>query len=152
VDGTPTPAPVEAAVVAPGSRGCPAPEPESHWRTVTVQPPLCRGRYEGTETFLGRRGPPKHLAAIAASTATEPPDVCGADTLGPHQHVEMKSAHATRRRLRRTKEHHQQVETFPLIGQVCLLTTGGLIRVILPPRPLLISELVLVCLQVSVQM
>ena len=36
---------------------CPSPEPETHWRTAPVQPPLCLGRYEGTERFLGRRDP-----------------------------------------------------------------------------------------------
>ena len=94
-----------------------------------MQPPLCRGRYEGTETCLGRRGQLKHLSAIAASTATEPQYVFGADALCPHQHRAMKSAHGTRRRLRRPKDRHQKVEKFPLIGQVCLLTTGGLISV-----------------------
>jgi hypothetical protein len=78
--------------------------------------------------FRGRRGPPKHLSAIAAATATEPQYVCGADTLGPHQHLEMKFAHGTTRRLRRTKDHHPKVDKLPRIGPVCLLTTGGLIR------------------------
>src|SRR6266540_4568001 len=30
-------------------------EPGSHWTTRRVEPTLCRGRYEGTETFRGRR-------------------------------------------------------------------------------------------------
>src|SRR5262249_48420543 len=34
---------------------CPSPEPGSNWRTVPVQPCLCRGRYEVTALFLGRR-------------------------------------------------------------------------------------------------
>jgi len=34
---------------------CASPEPEAHWRTVTVSPVVCRGRYEGTARFLGRR-------------------------------------------------------------------------------------------------
>lgn len=28
---------------------CPSPEPGSHWPTMPVPPPFCRGRYEGTE-------------------------------------------------------------------------------------------------------
>jgi hypothetical protein len=38
---------------------CPSPEPETHWRTAPVQPPLCIGRYEGTDRFLGRRDHPE---------------------------------------------------------------------------------------------
>src|SRR5215471_2209894 len=38
---------------------CPSPEPETNWRTAPVQPPLCIGRYEGTDRFLGRRAPPE---------------------------------------------------------------------------------------------
>jgi hypothetical protein len=34
--------------------GCSSPAPATNWRTDTVQPPACRGRYEGTERFLGR--------------------------------------------------------------------------------------------------
>src|SRR5882724_6566151 len=109
-----------------------SPEPGTNWRSVAVQPPLCIGRYEGTETVRGRRGHPKYLSAIAASTATEPPYVFGPDTLCPHQHLEIKSAPGTRRRRRRTKDHHQKVEKFSLMGQVCLLTTGGLISVRVP--------------------
>ncbi len=32
-----------------------SPEPEANWRTVTVDPVVCLGRYEGTERLLGRR-------------------------------------------------------------------------------------------------
>src|SRR4029453_1309097 len=35
--------------------GCSAPAPGSHSTTRRVEPALCRGRYEGTEKFLGRR-------------------------------------------------------------------------------------------------
>jgi hypothetical protein len=34
---------------------CSSPKPDAHWRTVTVDPVVCIGRYEGTDTFLGRR-------------------------------------------------------------------------------------------------
>ena len=40
---------------------CPSPEPETNWRTAPVQPPLCIGRYEGTERFLDRRAPQSGL-------------------------------------------------------------------------------------------
>jgi hypothetical protein len=35
---------------------CPSPDPGTPWRTAPVQPPLCRGRDEGTDRFRGRRG------------------------------------------------------------------------------------------------
>src|SRR2546425_7988303 len=103
-----------------------SPDPGTHGRTVTtVQPPLCRGRYEGPDPFLGRRGSPPGPAAIAASMAPAPPYVCGAGTRRLHLRVDMKSAHASECRHRQ----HKKVEKIPLTGVVCLLTTGGLIRV-----------------------
>src|SRR5207245_5737764 len=86
---------------------------------------LCRGRYEGPDPFLGRRGSPPGPAAIAASMAPAPPYVCGAGTRRLHLRVDMKSAHASECRHRQ----HKKVEKIPLTGVVCLLTTGGLIRV-----------------------
>jgi hypothetical protein len=41
--------------------GCSSPEPETNWRTDTVQPPSCIGRYEGTDRFLGRSEPLRSL-------------------------------------------------------------------------------------------
>jgi hypothetical protein len=35
--------------------GCPSPEPGAHGPTLRVAPALCLGRYEGTDTVLGRR-------------------------------------------------------------------------------------------------
>jgi hypothetical protein len=61
---------------------CPAPEPVPHWRTRPVQPLFCRGRYEGTAQFLGRRGLRCGFSAITMPMVTEPPYVCGADTFG----------------------------------------------------------------------
>ena len=55
VIGQPLPAPVYGRESCLVDVGCPSPAPETHWRTAPVQPPLCRGRYEGTATFLGRR-------------------------------------------------------------------------------------------------
>jgi hypothetical protein len=75
--------------------------------------------------FLGRRGYPHGPAALAASMATEPQYVCGAGTRRLHLRVEMKSAHASECRHRQ----HKKVEKIPLTGVVCLVTTGGLIRV-----------------------
>jgi hypothetical protein len=113
-------------MVEQDGRGGPAPDPGPHWRPVTtVQPPLCIGRDEGTETFLGRRGYPHGPAAIAASMATEPQYVCGAGTRRLHLRVEMKSAHMSECGHRQ----HKKVEKIPLTGVVRLLTTGGLIRV-----------------------
>jgi hypothetical protein len=125
LDWTPAPTPTAATLVARAGRGCPAPEPGTHGRTVAVQPPLCRGRYEGTDTFLGRRRPPPRLAALATSRATEPQYVCGAGTSRLHLYGEMKSAHSPGRRHRQ----HKKVDKIPLPGIFCLLTTGGLIRV-----------------------
>ena len=34
---------------------CSSPEPDPHWNTLHVYPVVCRGRYEGTARFLGRR-------------------------------------------------------------------------------------------------
>src|SRR2546426_12647166 len=57
--------------------------------------------------------------------APAPPYVCGAGTRRLHLRVDMKSAHASECRHRQ----HKKVEKIPLTGVVCLLTTGGLIRV-----------------------
>jgi len=35
---------------------CSSLEPAANWRTDNGQPPGCRGRYEGTDMFRGRRG------------------------------------------------------------------------------------------------
>src|SRR5215510_16533623 len=56
-DWTSAPALVERRESCLVDVGCPSPEPETNWRTAPVQPPLCIGRYEGTERFLGRRDP-----------------------------------------------------------------------------------------------
>ena len=104
-------------MVAQGSRGCPSPEPGPNWRTRAVQPRLCGGRYEGTKTFLGRRGHPERLAAIAAATATAPQEVCGADTCSLHWPWDMKSAHGTRRRLRSIKDHDKKWKDFRSEGK-----------------------------------
>jgi hypothetical protein len=49
-----------------------SPEPETNWRTHAVQPLLCIGRYEGTDTFLGRRALGEALSALAIVMAIEP--------------------------------------------------------------------------------
>lgn len=60
--------------------GCPSPEPGPHWHTHCVEPPLCLGRSEGTDTFLGRRKSHPCFSALAIAMVTEPPYVFGADT------------------------------------------------------------------------
>jgi hypothetical protein len=62
----------------------PWPAPEPHGRTVSVQPPECGGRDEGTEMVLGRSRPRCTASAIVISTAREPQEVCGAATCGEH--------------------------------------------------------------------
>jgi len=108
--------------------GCPSPAPGTHWRTRSVQPRLCVGRDEGTDTFLGRRGRHHRLSALTISLVTEPQYGCGADTWCLDRQLEIQPEHVARGRRRRdqyrgTKEHN------PLLGKVYLLTTGGLIRV-----------------------
>jgi hypothetical protein len=77
---------------------CPSPEPGTNWPTHGVEPPLCRGRYAGTEMFLGRRGPHSRFSALAMAMATEPPYVCGADTGCLGLLIEIKSEHVARNR------------------------------------------------------
>jgi hypothetical protein len=47
-----------------------SPEPASHWRTFDVHPVVCRGRYEGTEMFRGRRERP-HRSRPSSFTRRE---------------------------------------------------------------------------------
>jgi hypothetical protein len=108
--------------------GCPAPEPGTHWRTTAVQPRLCVGRYEGTARLLGRSGRHHRLAALTIAMVTEPPYVCGADTWCLHRPVAIQPAHVARGRRRRDQHRGKKAQN-PLLGNVCLLTTGGLIRV-----------------------
>jgi hypothetical protein len=125
VDWTRTPAPLLMTMAEHAGRGCPSPEPGTHGRTVTVQPPRGRGRYEGPETFLDRWRHPHGPVVIAAALATGPQYVCGADTFCLDLHIEMNSAHSSRPRHRQQKK----VEKIPLTGVVCLLTTGDFISV-----------------------
>ena len=68
------------------------------------------------------------LAALAIAMAGDPQEVCGADTCGLSLHTEIKSGHVTSGRLRRDQPSGKKARN-PLLGVVCLLTTGGLIRV-----------------------
>jgi hypothetical protein len=104
-----------------------SPAPESHWGTVTVQPPYGGGRDEGTDMFRGRRSP-SGLLAIVVSTAIEPPYVCGAATCSLRWQTASKSGHAARGQPRRD-EYSGKKGKNPLLGVVCLLTIGVLIRV-----------------------
>ena len=106
-----------------------SPEPGTNWRTGTVQPPLCVGRYEGTDRFLGRRGQLHDLSAIAIAMATEPQYVFGAGTRRLHLYDGNEvSARVPDADFASTKEAEKSGK-IPLLGLVCLLTTGGLISV-----------------------
>jgi hypothetical protein len=63
---------------------------------------------------------------------SEPQEVCGAATLG-HQHV--KSSQNTLPMANDAGIHQAEKIKKPLRGYLCPLTTGGLIRVRLIPRP-----------------
>jgi hypothetical protein len=77
---------------------CPSPAPATHGRTRGVAPPLGRGRYEGTERFLGRRGPYQRFSALTMAMVTAPQYVCGADTPGLGRLRAIKPAHVARDR------------------------------------------------------
>jgi hypothetical protein len=66
--------------VAQGCVGGPSPEPGAHGRVKTPQPPLGRGRDEGTAVLLGRRGDPQRCSALAMQVARAPQSGCGAAT------------------------------------------------------------------------
>ena len=108
--------------------GCPSPEPGSHWRTPVVQPLLCLGRYEGTDRFRGCRGAHESLSALAITMATEPQEVFGADTRCPYLDRETKTEHVARDERRQDQDGGKKHKN-PLLGGVCFLTTGVLIRV-----------------------
>ena len=84
--------------------GCPSPEPDTPWRARHAQPAFCIGRYEGTESFLGRRAEPPRGSAIVTSVMREPQEVFGAAMLGWHRDMETKSEHTTACRLRQSLE------------------------------------------------
>ena len=92
VDWTAAPALALWRAVLPVHGGCPSPAPGPHGHTHGVAPPRCRGRYEGTETFRGRRGAPPCFSARAIALVTAPPEVCGADT-GCLGHTQPSSQH-----------------------------------------------------------
>ncbi len=77
--------------------------------------------------LLGRRRP-SGLLAIVVSTAIAPPYVCGAATCSRRWHTEITSGHAARGQPRRDESRGKQGK-HPLLGVVCLLTIGVLIRV-----------------------
>ena len=77
--------------------------------------------------FLGRSRPCERLAVLAIMRATAPQEVCGAATLVLHRHREMQSGHPTESRLRWNGKSGKKTAKNPLVGVVCLLTTGGLL-------------------------
>jgi hypothetical protein len=70
---------------------CPSPEPGTHWGTITVQPSFCIGRYEGTDTFLGRRETTWRRFARPMTMVRAPQYVCGAAPSWPRQYLEIMS-------------------------------------------------------------
>src|SRR5262245_39026753 len=107
---------------------CPSPEPDTNWRVQDAQPALCIGRYEGTTLFLGRRGYPHWFSALVTQVTTEPQYVFGAATRGWHR--AWKASENTRPLVDCARPWKaEKNENNPLIGVVCLLTKGVLIRV-----------------------
>ena len=78
--------------------------------------------------FLARRGRHRRPSTVAISIATEPQYVFGAATDCLRLDVEMKSEHATGCRPCQAQPSGKKARN-PLLGVVCLLTTGVLIRV-----------------------
>jgi hypothetical protein len=109
--------------------------PQERFSLFIVQPVHCIGRSAGPEMLLGRRGCPRRPSALAVARATEPQDVCGAATGGLRLCVAMQSEHGTGSRLCRDQPSGKQASN-PLLGEVCPLTTGVLIRVRPPPESL----------------
>src|SRR5439155_3527905 len=111
---------------------CPASAPGTHWRTAMCRPSFEEDGTRGQRCFEGAEHHTKarcnrHLEAI------DPQEVCGAATPSLHQRREIKSGHVARGQ-RRQDLHSGNKARNPLSGDVCLLTTGVLIRVRLP-RP-----------------
>src|SRR5919198_1501137 len=107
---------------------CPSPEPDTHWRVQDAQPAFGIGRSEGTTFLLGRRGYPHGCSALGTKVTTEPQDVFGAATPGWHR--AWKASEHTRPTVDCARPWKaEKNENCPLIGGVCLLTKGVLIRV-----------------------
>jgi hypothetical protein len=77
--------------------------------------------------LLGRRSP-SGLWAIVVSTAIAPPSGGGAATCRLRWQTDITSGHAARGQPRRDEKSGTNGKT-PLLGVVCLLTIGVLIRV-----------------------
>src|SRR5215510_13651505 len=103
---------------------CPSPEPGTHWGTSIVQPSFCIGRYEGTETFLGRSEAQLRLCARAIPRVRAPQDVFGAATSWPRQYPDIKSGHATDGRRPRLWNAEKKVQN-PLLGGSVSLDKQG---------------------------
>ena len=114
---------------SPTAGGCgPSPEPGSHGTTRCVAPTLGRGREEGTEKVLGRSARTDHALPSAPrrrehrkTCVVQPRTVCAViRQSSPHTRPSADCA----RNLGGKKAKNL------LSGPVCLLTRGGLIRVI----------------------
>jgi hypothetical protein len=104
-----------------------SPAPEAHGRTVTVDPVVCRGRDEGTETFRGRRAhrdrsrPSSRARRSHLDPGVVPPRVRGTSRR-PSRQDRWPSDHCAKRTRRQTGENPRSAVVYPL-------TTGALIRV-----------------------
>src|SRR4030095_3483948 len=106
---------------------CSSPAPGSHWTTRRVEPALCLGRYEGTDKFLGRRA----LTASSLQSSLRRREHLKTCVVQPRGCVGIrKSSQNTRPFADCAKNPKaEKKQKNPLVGVVCLLTTGGLIRV-----------------------
>jgi hypothetical protein len=127
-DAPSVPAPRDAARVPGGCRGLPLLRPGASlapaWQAAT--PWQRTGRGHG-DVARPQRTPPR-LSARAMAMVTEPPAGYGTDTMDLGLPRDLKAAHVARGGRRQAQHGGKKLE-HPLVGSVCLLTTGVLIRV-----------------------
>src|SRR4029434_10592259 len=107
---------------------CPSPEPGTHWRTEDVQPSFCGGRDEGTDTFRGRRGFPYQGLLPSSPRRRSSRNTCLVQTRAVCA-GRQKSSQTTLLMPTAPGPTQQKKARNPLLGVVCLLTTGVLISV-----------------------
>ena len=109
---------------------CPWAAPHPHLGRTGARSPFSRLLAEdGTRAPIGCSAAEESStpAVLAIPRATEPLSGCGADTCGLRQCTEIKSGHDTGRR-QRQDPNKRKTRTYPRVGIVGLLTTGGLPR------------------------
>ena len=122
-----TPVLESTARVPDGGRGRPRPAPGTPWRRRLSSPAVAEDGMRGPRGGSAPRTGPR-LAARARAMGGDPQAVWGADTCGLSLPTAIPSGHVTSGRLRRDQPRGKKA-SHPLLGVVCLLTTGGLIRV-----------------------